>query len=320
VCACAAAVGGCGGGSGQTVEIRYERPARKEIPARIRALAITPFEGKTREEKKWGSVAADKLAALLHEYNRRYKRYRLVDRTGLKKIMDERRLQLALSDPSTAPKLAKLARVDALTYGRVVVAARTEPYTRRVFDPFSRGFKSVRDYRRNVNVNMTFRIIDTTSKTVIALAATRNYDSEKTKRTTGKKIGRFIGVTGSDLSATDQVINDLITECVDEIVDTISPHEEVVREELEKGFTEHVKTGNALAVTGEYREALDCYLSGIEAKPDDHGAMFNAGLMYEAMGDLAKAAELYNRAFRHDPKKRPKYAQARRRVRGETKH
>ena len=315
----AAAVAGCGG-SGQIVEIRYERAAREEIPARIRALAITPFEGNTHQEKQWGSVAADKLAALLHEYNRKYKRYRLVDRTALKKIMDERRLQLALSDPSTAPKLAKLARVDALTYGRVIVAARTEPHMRRVFDPLTRGFKSVRDYRRNVNVNMTFRIIDTASKTVIALAATRNYDSEKTKRTTGSKIGRLIGVTGSDLSATDQVINDLLTECVDEIVGTISPHEEAVREELEKGKSDHVKTGNALAVTGEYRDALDCYLSGIEAKPDDHGAMFNAGLMYEAMGDLVKAEGLYDRAFRHDPKKSAKYARARRRVRTGKKH
>lgn len=310
----AAAVIGCGG-SPQIVEIRYQRAAREQIPARIRGLAITPFDGRTRQDKHWGDVASDKLAALLDETNRRYKRYKLVDRRGLKAILDEQRVQLAMTDPSAAPKLARLARVDALTYGRVKVIGRDEPYTRRVFDPFTQGMKSVRDTRRTVNVNLTFQIVDMSSKTVIALTATRNYDSEKTKQTTGTKIGRFVGVAGSDLSARDQVINDLITECVHEIVGAISPHEEVVREVLEKGESEHVKMGNALAVTGEYKEALDCYLCGVEAEPDDHGALFNAGLMYEAIGDLAKAEEFYDKAFRRDPKKKPKYARARRRVR-----
>ena len=89
----------------------------------------------------------------------------------------------------------------------------------------------------------------------------------------------------------------------------------MVRVELEKGKSEHIETGNTLAATGEYKEALDCYLSGIQAEPDDHGAMFNAGAMYEAMGNLAKAEEYYDRAFQTDKKKAPKYARARRRAR-----
>jgi len=95
----------------------------------------------------------------------------------------------------------------------------------------------------------------------------------------------------------------------------ISPHEVVVPEKLAKGKSELVDTGNKLAVAREYTDALDYYVSAIEANPGDHGAVFNAGVMHEAMGQLKKAEGYYDRARKIEPKEQ--YIFARRRVRTE---
>jgi predicted TPR repeat methyltransferase len=89
----------------------------------------------------------------------------------------------------------------------------------------------------------------------------------------------------------------------------------VVRERLAKGKSDAVDTGNKLAEASDYKGALEVYLQAIKEKPDDHGAMFNAGLMCEAAGDLKQAQDYYDRAFRLKPEEQ--YIRARQRVRTE---
>ena len=95
----------------------------------------------------------------------------------------------------------------------------------------------------------------------------------------------------------------------------ISPHEVVVPVQLAKGKSKLVGTGNKLAVAGDYREALDCYVGAMAENPEDHGAVFNAGVMHEALGQFKQAESYYDRARKMEPKEQ--YIFARRRVRTE---
>jgi tetratricopeptide (TPR) repeat protein len=91
----------------------------------------------------------------------------------------------------------------------------------------------------------------------------------------------------------------------------------MVTEKMETGASKIVETGNKLARAGDYDEALECYTRALQTNPDDHGAMFNAGLIHEAKGELAAAEQYYSRAFAI--KDREKYVLARARVRTECK-
>jgi tetratricopeptide (TPR) repeat protein len=309
---------GCGE-SKNLVELKYDRPATYQIPENIRKLAIAEFGGTTENDRRWGDIASDVLADQLEQANRAFERYQLVDRKRLKAIMDERDLQIAIADSASAGKIGKLANVDAMIYGKVHVVSRDEHATRQVFDFATRSTKTVPYIKRYCMTAVNFTMDDiNTSKTLTTVSVTREYDSDKDKEAGGNMLSQIVAVPGSSKTPpADQVLNRLITECVTEFISRVSPHKVTVTEHLQNGKSKVVSSGNKLAMVKEYNEAMDCYLKAIELKPDDHGAMFNAGLMYEAMGKLDKAFEYYNKAFKL--KDDEKYIAARQRVRVEAK-
>lgn len=309
---------GCGE-TKQAIQISYNRPAAYEIPESIRKLAIAEFGGKTDADKRWGDVASDKLASDLETYDREFHRYQLVDRKRLRAIMDERDLQLAISDTASAGKIGKLANVDAMIYGNVTAVARDERGTRQVFDFVNKTTKTVPYTHRYCMAAVNFTMDDIgNGKTITTVTITREYDSEKQSSSGTAAFAKAMGLPGGDnLSPSDGVLENLVDQCVKEFLTKISPHRVAFAEKLMIGKSKSVGTANKLAFAGEYTEALDIYLQAIELKPDDDGAMFNAGLMYEAMGKLDKAEGLYDRAFK--TKDKDKYVLARRRVRVEAK-
>ena len=309
-------VNGCG--EGKAIELRYERPAQYDISRRIKRVGITEFGAVSPQDKQWAQVASDRLAAALDTYNRKYQRYELVDRQRLQAILGERDLQLAISDTSSATRVGKLANVDAMVYGNVKVSTHDESGTRTTFNPLRGKSEAVPYVRRSCVVNVNFTMDDiSTGKTLAVVASKMAYDSEDdSSKSTGAKLIKAMKFSGgSDLPPTDEVVSGLIDACVEEFISKISPHDVTVKIKLQRGKSEVVGTGNKLAAAGEYTEALECYQRGIELNGQDHGAIFNAGAMHEAKGDLVKAAEFYNRAFEIEPKEQ--YILARKRVRTE---
>ena len=308
---------GTGCAEERTVQFTYQRPPKYEIPDSIKRVGVAEFGGSSSLDKQWGLVAADRLAAKLDEYNKRYERYQLVDRMRLKAILDEQDLQLAIGDTASAAQVGKIADVQAMIYGTIKVTTQTQRKTRTAFDPLRRRTRTV-NYTQlycMANVNFTMDHV-VTSKTLAAVNATREFDSEKEGKDKKSSIVKMMGMTHDDVPPSDQVVSQLIDLCIDEFLSRISPHEEVVSEKLLKGKSKIVTTGNKLAAAGDYAEALECYESAIDQNPDDHEAIFNAGAMNEAMGDLATAGEFYDRAFKIEPKEQ--YLFARKRARQES--
>jgi len=295
------------------IELSYQKPAQYQIPAKIKRIGIAEFGGQTSLDKKWGDIASDRLAAALDELNRRFHRYQLVDRQRIQAILDEQDLQTAVCDTASAGQVGKLADVQAMIYGSVKVTVEEQNTTRTTFDPIHQTMRTVPYTRRFCLAAVNFTMDDlVTGKTLAAVSVTRQYDSDKDK-SAGGKLGRVIGFAPDKTSPVDQIISGLIDQCVQEFVNKISPHEIVVTEKLQRCKVKAGATANKLAKAGEYEEALEIYLQIIKARPDDHGAAFNAGLMYEALGQLDKAEQFYDKAFRINPKER--YVLARKRVR-----
>jgi len=311
-----AGVGVLDGCEDKPITISYDSAPEYRIPAPIRKIAVAEFGGRTSEDRKFGNIAADHLASALDAYNKKYDRYELVDRKRLRGILDERDLQLAISDTATAAEAGKIAKVDAMIYGSVSVSSRDEQASTIGFDISSQRPKKVYYTKRYCMVSVNFTMDDIrTAETLASVTLTEEYDSDKDKKS--KRIGKALGFSGDELPPVDQVYTRLIQDCVDAFIVKISPHTVTHTVKMERGKTKIVGRGNKLARAGDYVEALECYMRGLEIDEGDDGAAFNAGLMHEAKGDLEKAREFYTKAF--ELKDKEKYLTARNRVRREPK-
>ena len=95
--------------------------------------------------------------------------------------------------------------------------------------------------------------------------------------------------------------NDTLQTQLDEVVyallDLFLPlPPETVEMELAVGKSKYDKQGRGAAVKGEFQEALHYFLKAIDAHPTDHAALYNAGVMHEALGASSKAKTFYQRA------------------------
>lgn len=304
--------------------VAYDRPAQFEVSQKIKKLGIAEFGGKTRDDTRWGDIASDKLGAQLDEYNRRFKRYELVDRKRLASIMEERDMRISIADSAAAARVGKLAECDAMIYGTVNIVTRDEHSTRTVYNAASKTYQQVPHLKRFAMAAVNFTLDDIiTGKTLTSVTATRQYDSDKDDVS---RMDAFMAAVGSPTQKTpramDQIVDNLVSQCVTEFLNKISPHQVRFEEKLAGVRSPSAELGGKLALAGEHAEAVDAYQRGIAEKPDDHGAMFNCGLVYELMAkqdvaNLTKAEEYYDKAVKVKPDLR--YIMARKRVRSEQK-
>ena len=110
---------GCGEET-TTIQLSYERPAEKQIPEKIKKIAVAEFSGRTPADQRWGGIAADKLSAELDKLNATYNRYELVDRRNLAQVLKEQDVQIMSADQ--AIKFGKMANVQAMIFGNVSVS------------------------------------------------------------------------------------------------------------------------------------------------------------------------------------------------------
>ena len=281
-----------GGGGGATLSFSYDRPAKMEIPMKIKSLAVQPDDTSRNADARWGLVAADEMIEQLKAANAQ-NRYDIVERAALKKMLDEADLQMAFGNPDEAARnTGKLKAIDAIVYVRTNVSTEQRSAKRAKVGMSGVGEESYTKYF--ASANMSFKLVDlATGSTLASLAPRKSYDSDKDEKKS--TMSALIGGS-SNVPATDVILGKLIEEGVAEFVGMISPHAIRVDEKLSDGKSPAVKSGNGLALAGDYNGALALYLQALDQKPDDHGAAFNAGLMYEAMGKFSDAHKMYARA------------------------
>lgn len=322
-------MGGCG--KGAEIELSYVKPPKSNIPTEIKRLAVAEFvctessdggwgsldprlaaklaKGNS-SDSGWGSVAADKLGDMLDCCNREFKRYELVDRGNLAKIIGEQDIRVATN--ADAGKVGKIADVHAVIYGKIVVKHSDEMAQKMQFHLLSFSFVPKYYTKRYVYVSVNLTMTDVnTSMALLTRTPWREFDSDKDN----EGLKSVLGFSSDTPEPVAQTVNKMLDFCIQEFVQQISPYRLRVQDCLEIGKGKLVERGNALASHREYAEALDCFRKALAETPDDDGAAFNAGLMCEATGDMSKADEYYTNAF--DLKITDKYVNARKRAREE---
>ena len=313
---CVGEDGGSGKSKGQTIKITYDRPPEIQISEKIKHLAVQEFAGEQdHENAKWAQISSDKLSSALEQENIKQRRFDLVDRQGLKKILDERDLQTAFSNPEQAAKHAgALKTVDAIIYGSVRVDAQERTASRMTIDFANQRPKKEEYTKLYCQAIVNFTMVDVASGTTLAtMSTTENYDSDKDEKKGG--LSRFLG--GGGLKPSEQCVDMLLDRAVGKFIAKISPHTEAIEEKLAKCKSKAGNSGNRLALEDDYDGALEFYLRALKDEPADHGSMFNAGLMYEIKGDFVKALEFYSNALSEKDDQR--YSRARARVRDQAK-
>ena len=291
---CVVGLWGCGesGGGSGGFTLSYDQPAQMDIPSSIRTLAVQSEESRN-SDARWARVTADKMADRLQTESSQG-RYVVVERASLQKMLEEQDLQLAFGNPDAAAQnLGKLKAVDAIVFSSVQVSHETRNATRtKVSLSASVGSESYTKYF--VTVNMSVKLVDiATGTTVVSHSRKYDYDSDRDEKKS--TITALLGGE-SNMPATDVITDALIERGVQDFVAKISPYTVRVVELLAKGKSASVTAGNALALAGDPDGALAQYQAALDLKGDDHGAAFNAGLMYESKGDFRAARTMYAKA------------------------
>lgn len=114
----------------------------------------------------------------------------------------------------------------------------------------------------------------------------------------GHSGGIIQSVTLSQITNQDsrEEIRVILCRFVDSYLTEIFPDSSTLSSRLIKGWTKYDRQGRKLAGRNDYAGALVWFRKAIDARPDDHAALYNAGVMCEALADYNRAGQYYRRA------------------------
>jgi len=96
--------------------------------------------------------------------------------------------------------------------------------------------------------------------------------------------------TLESIASQDQLRTALYAD-VDLLLDKLYPKEQLITGRFHRGWSRFDRQGRRQAAQRNYAAALTCFRQAIDARPDDHAALYNAGLVCEATGDYQRGYE-----------------------------
>jgi tetratricopeptide (TPR) repeat protein len=250
------------------VSFQYTEAPGCEIPDSVARLAVAEFSAEGPPEGEgWGVLVAHQLAEAIDKAELPH-RLKILGPQAAGAPTQPAGARLVVTDTASAAAFGESAGADAVAYGTVAVT-------------WAEGPKDADAPAGQCIVTVRFVIDDVQAgRTLAAATFSRRYPPDDSRSSTA---GR-------------EVVEELLAQCVDQFVAWLCPQRVTVNERLQVGRTRLVLDGNRLARAKQFAQALDCYLAGMKESPGDDGTVFNAGLMYEAMGQLDKAGEFYDQA------------------------
>ncbi len=300
---------GCEKRSKAFVEVTYTEKPVLGLPEGLQTIAFIPFTQAIEDEagiysareKKWGDVIVSSIAEKMQYYARKYDiPLKIVEREAVATIMKEKDLADAgLAEENKALQLGKLSKAQAICFGKVVIDIQTVSGKAKTvrFQRTGSGLVPKTEYKkrikRTITVAATVKLIATaTDKSILTF-------NKRYSNTIDLKPSAILGsdASAADLSPEDDVIMTLITRIVDDFVAQLMPHEVHMRIPLAKVKSKAAKSAVKLAKVGDYDEAISLFKDAIEIKPEDHGAIYNLGVMYEVKNQPELALKYYKRAY-----------------------
>jgi curli biogenesis system outer membrane secretion channel CsgG len=265
-----------------------------------------------------GSKVSDQLVAKLvqNQY------YTVIERSKIEEILKEQSLSLSgLVSEEQAVSVGNLIGAQALITGSGSYSVKDEggweKYT--VKEKNSEGKKvDVEKERyaiyRLVNANMTFRIIDVNTGSIIA--SKTNSASNQSYKKRYMATGNNEEEAAKGLPDWNPIVTDVVGSLTDQIVMQIAPHTIVEKREIEEGESNKMETALEYAKRDLWDEAKVIWENVLKTKKsekeDKIAATYNLGLYYEVFGFLDDAENYYQAAYKLS--KDSKYLDARARI------
>lgn len=262
-----------------------------------------------------GSSISDRLTAQLVQNGY----YTVIERSMLEDIMKEQALSLSgMVNEQQAVAVGNLVGAQALITGsgvyRVNDEGGWEKYTEEKKNKEGKKIKVEKErYNiiRNVNVEITFRIIDVSNGTVITSKTNKGSNNGKDKTSADNEKG-----AANKLTDWKPIVDDLVAKIINLTVKQIAPHTVSEKRIIEEGESKKMERAVEFAERDLWEDAKkiwDEVISNNKSEKDDKvAANYNIGLYYEVFGFLDDADGYYQKAY--DLSKDSKFLDARSRI------
>jgi len=289
------------------VSIKRLERAKMQIPP-VSRVAVVDFEDATGQGL--GQAVGSRLVAELNSQGY----YQVVERARIQSVMKEHAFNLTGAvDPATVRELGGLLGVDAIITGEILSydvqttkrtekverkegtgqyeeVERTNPFTKKKYKVKEEIMKTVLvdedRFDKTGTVSINFRMIDIASgQVVVSKTHTQNYQKTLKKNTVGD----------------DEILAELLSGVVSAFVSDISPHYITVSKRLLTTKADPKGLGQAYAKQGEWLRAVEIWERSAAQAGSDAALWHNLCIGYEALGQIEKAEQAYNKALQIEP-------------------
>lgn len=309
ICVVMASVG-CASTERATVAIEYAVNPSKGLPPGMNTVAILDAQVNEVTDRKWSELASNYIQELIQESNDRFgTNLAVADRKHTGSVMQESDMAAAGLTASNNPgKVAQVLGVQGLIMCEINVKVekhKGKGTTISGLDVFGGGghgwgyggggvdTREVEKVSRHITVQTDFKLVDSaTSKNWITHSPKPYHQTDKTK------ISPFFGSAQTEESMTprDEIIGAAVENGARQFVAKMIPC--VVRYEVQVSSSgqENCIKGVAMLRGDMPEEALGQFKTAMVESPDDHRAVFAAGVACEQLGRYDEALKYYKKA------------------------
>lgn len=301
---------GCAGTEKATVAIEYALNPSKGLPPGLNTVAILDAQVNEVTDRKWSEMASNYIQELIQESNDRFgTNLGVADRKHTGSVMQESDMAAAGLTASANPgKVAQVLGVQGLIMCEINVKVekhKGKGTTISAMDVFGGGghgwgyggggvnTREVDKESRQITVQTDFKLVDSsTSKNWVTHSPKPYRQTDKTK------VSPFFGSAKTEESMTprDEIIGAAVESGARQFVSKMIPC--VVRYEIElkSSSQENCASGVAMLRGDMPEDAIQQFKMAIAQNPDDHRAVFAAGVACEKMGRYDDALNYYKKA------------------------
>ncbi|MDZ7343092.1 MAG: hypothetical protein ONA90_01115 [candidate division KSB1 bacterium] len=233
--------------------------------------------------------------------------FAVVERSRIEQVMKEMQLsQAGFIDEAQAAQVGRMLGVDAIITGNLTVSCE-DRWIKEERQDKNKGKYQVNCNKRVAVAGASIRFIKVETGQVIGSKDARNKQEQK----------KCEGEWGADLPPAEATVEKCLQAVATELVNYFAPRFELQKLELAKIEGDEYKRYVETAKKALERYDLDAaYLqcaASVEQDPYNHAALYNLGVLHEAVGNYDQAREKYDQAAKLKSKE-DKYTKAQTRV------
>ncbi len=233
--------------------------------------------------------------------------FEIVERSQISRVMQELQLaQTGIVDEAQAAQVGKMLGVDAIITGTVTVSC-SDQWIKENRKDKKKGNYTVDCNKRAASAFATIRFINVETGQVIGSKQAQHKEELK----------KCEGEYGNELPTPETTVDKCLQATAAELVKYFAPRFELQKMEFAKIEGNEYKRYAETAKNALDRYDLDTaylqYVAIVENDPYNHAALFNVGVLEEAVGNYGKALEKYTMAAKLKSKE-DKYFKAQSRV------